>query len=132
MVAKKDISAGGFFSREFRMQALAAASVNIITYCNGISIGWFAPMLAKFQSPTETPLNFVVNVGESSWMGALIGVGGLTGNIFFGLLMDVIGRKACIYLVAVPHMCLWVLVYFAKKRLQLLQLVQLVEAGIHK
>lgn len=103
----------GVFRSEFRNQLLATLSVTIITFCNGIGIGWFAPMLAKFQSPTESPLDFTASVEESSWLGAFVCAGGFTGNIIFGVLLDLIGRKPCIYLLAIPHMSLWLLVYFA-------------------
>ncbi|XP_039951903.1 facilitated trehalose transporter Tret1-like [Bactrocera tryoni] len=106
-------SSEGVFSSAYRMQLFAAASVTIITFCNGIAIGWFAPMLAKLQSPTESPLDFVATVEQGSWIGSLLCVGGLTGNLLFGVLMDAIGRKACIYLLAVPHILSWILIYVA-------------------
>lgn len=61
-------------------------------------------MLTKFQSPTETPLGFTATVEEGSWIGALVCAGGVTGNLIFGVLLDLIGRKACIYILAIPHM----------------------------
>ncbi|XP_014100018.3 facilitated trehalose transporter Tret1 [Bactrocera oleae] len=103
----------GVFNSAYRMQLLAAVSVTIITFCNGIGIGWFAPMLAKLQSPTESPLDFVATVEQGSWIGALICLGGLTGNLIFGVLAVHTGRKCCIYLLAIPHMCFWLLVYVA-------------------
>lgn len=77
--------------------------VTIITFCHGTGLGWFAPMLFKLQTPSETPLDFVVSVEQGSWMGALVNLGGFTGNVLFGLLLDLIGRKACIYSLALPH-----------------------------
>ncbi|XP_011181201.2 facilitated trehalose transporter Tret1-like [Zeugodacus cucurbitae] len=103
----------GVFNSAYRMQLLAAASVTIITFCNGIGIGWCAPMLAKLQSPIDSPLDFTATVQQTSWIGSLVCVGGITGNVLFGVLLDRIGRKACIYLLAIPHMCFWILVYFA-------------------
>uniref|UniRef100_A0A0A1WK54 Facilitated trehalose transporter Tret1 n=1 Tax=Zeugodacus cucurbitae TaxID=28588 RepID=A0A0A1WK54_ZEUCU len=103
----------GVFNSAYRMQLLAAVSVTIITFCNGIALGWCSPILAKLQSPTENPLDFTATVQQASWIGSLISAGGVTGNLLFGVLLDLIGRKACIYLIAIPHMCFWVLVYFA-------------------
>ncbi|XP_036224881.2 facilitated trehalose transporter Tret1 [Bactrocera oleae] len=104
----------GVFRAEFRTQLLAAASVTIITFCHGIGLGWFAPMLFKLQTPAESPLDFEVSVEQGSWMGALVCLGSLIANVFFGYLLDIIGRKACIYCLAVPHICFWFLVYFAQ------------------
>ncbi|XP_004527357.2 facilitated trehalose transporter Tret1-2 homolog isoform X2 [Ceratitis capitata] len=104
----------GVFRSEFRLQLLAAASVTIITFCHGISSGWFAPTLFKLQTPTESPLDFDVSVEQGSWMGAFISVGGFTGTVLFGQLMDRIGRKACIYGLVLPHIGFWLCVYFAQ------------------
>ncbi|XP_050328763.1 facilitated trehalose transporter Tret1-2 homolog [Bactrocera neohumeralis] len=104
----------GVFRAEFRTQLLAAASVTIITFCHGIGLGWFAPMLFKLQTPAESPLDFEVSVEQGSWMGALVCLGSLVANVFFGYLLDIVGRKACIYCLAIPHICFWCLVYFAQ------------------
>jgi len=37
-------------------------------------------------------------------VGSLIGLGSLTGNIIFGLLLDRLGRKVCMYFLAIPNM----------------------------
>ncbi|XP_011181202.2 facilitated trehalose transporter Tret1 [Zeugodacus cucurbitae] len=103
----------GVFNSAYRMQLLAAVSVTIITFCNGIGLGWCAPMLAKLQSASESPLDFTATVQQTSWIGSLVCVGGIIGNVLFGVLLDRIGRKACIYLLAIPHMCFWILVYVA-------------------
>lgn len=78
--------------------------VTMISLAHGIGLGWLSPMLPKLQSPTDTPIDFTVNVDESSWIGALISVGGVIGNITFLLIFDHWGRKAAIYGLAIPHM----------------------------
>ena len=60
-------------------------------------------MVFKLQTPAESPLDFEVSVEQGSWMGALVCLGSLIANVFFGYLLDIIGRKACIYCLAVPH-----------------------------
>ncbi|XP_005190294.1 facilitated trehalose transporter Tret1-like [Musca domestica] len=104
----------GIFKEEYRRQLLASLSVTMISLAHGIGLGWLSPMLPKLQSPTDTPIDFTVNVDESSWIGALISVGGVIGNITFLLIFDRWGRKAAIYGLAIPHMCLWMLLYFAE------------------
>ncbi|XP_061401456.1 facilitated trehalose transporter Tret1-like [Musca vetustissima] len=60
----------------------------MISLAHGIGLGWLSPMLPKLQSSTDTPIDFTVNVDESSWIGALISVGGVIGNISFLLIFD--------------------------------------------
>ncbi|XP_073824924.1 facilitated trehalose transporter Tret1-like isoform X2 [Musca autumnalis] len=96
----------------FRHQVLATLTVCVLTFSHGIGLGWLSPTLSKLQSDT-TPLNFPVSVEDASWIGSLLGLGSLCGNIVIGFLQNKIGRKACIYLLAPPHMGLWILIYFA-------------------
>ncbi|XP_017488940.1 PREDICTED: facilitated trehalose transporter Tret1-like, partial [Rhagoletis zephyria] len=86
----------------------------IITFCHGFGLGWFSVILAKLQSPIETELDFVITLNEGSWIGGLSSLGGATGNIVYGILADLIGRKASIYVLAIPYIISWILVYLAK------------------
>ncbi|XP_055858503.1 facilitated trehalose transporter Tret1-like isoform X3 [Episyrphus balteatus] len=69
-------------------------------------------MLLALQT-IDSPLPFEITVLQASWVGSLISLGGLCGNIAFGILINWIGRKKCVYLVAVPHIGFWIMVYFA-------------------
>uniref|UniRef100_A0A0A1WW99 Facilitated trehalose transporter Tret1 n=1 Tax=Zeugodacus cucurbitae TaxID=28588 RepID=A0A0A1WW99_ZEUCU len=104
----------GVFKYEFRRQLLASMCITIITFCHGFGLGWFSVILAKLQSPAQTELDFVINVEEGSWIGGLSSLGGGCGNIVYGILVDLIGRKASIYCLAVPYIISWILVYFAR------------------
>ncbi|ALC39234.1 CG14605, partial [Drosophila busckii] len=84
-----------------------------ITFCHGIGLGWLSPMLPRLQSPEQTPLSFVIDVQEASWLGALISLGGVTGNFCFSFIMNRFGRKVALYGLALPHTCIWFLLYFA-------------------
>ncbi|XP_034667866.1 facilitated trehalose transporter Tret1-like [Drosophila subobscura] len=95
-----------------RYQLLATVIVNIITFGHGFGVGWLSPTLAKIQSP-DSPLDFAVNIDEISWLGSMIGIGGMAGNLTIGLLLERIGRKLCIYMLAGPYACLWILIYCA-------------------
>ncbi|EDW03491.1 facilitated trehalose transporter Tret1 [Drosophila grimshawi] len=109
-----NIFKSGIFQKDFRRQLLVTLSVILITFCHGIAIGWLAPMLQKLQSESETPLDFVIDVNEASWLGSLVSLGGLSGNFFFAFIMNRFGRKVAIYGMAVPNMCIWILFYFAE------------------
>lgn len=60
-------------------------------------------MLPKLQSASETPLDFVIDVNEASWVGSMISFGGFSGNFLFSFVMNRFGRKAALYGLAVPH-----------------------------
>lgn len=77
--------------------------MHILTLQHGIGVGWLAPSL-PFLGSDQTPLNTPITVTETSWVGSLIGLGALTGNIIFGLLLDRLGRKVCMNLLAIPNM----------------------------
>ncbi|XP_004518959.1 facilitated trehalose transporter Tret1 [Ceratitis capitata] len=103
----------GVFKFEYRRQLFASLCITIIAFCHGFGLGWFSVILAKLQSPTETALDFVITVNEGSWIGGFSSLGGGVGNIVYGILVDLIGRKGSIYCLAVPYIISWILVYFA-------------------
>lgn len=74
-----------------------------MTLSHGVGVGWLAPSLPLLGSE-ETPLGTAISINEASWVGSLIGLGAMTGNILFGLLLDRLGRKKCMYLLAIPNM----------------------------
>lgn len=65
-------------------------------------MGWLSPTLTKIQGP-DTPLDFQVNIDEISWLGSMLGLGSLCGNLTVAILLERMGRKFCIYLLAVPY-----------------------------
>ncbi|KAH8359705.1 hypothetical protein KR093_008426 [Drosophila rubida] len=84
-----------------------------MTFTHGVGVGWLAPSLPLLGS-AESPLDTPISIDQVSWVGSLIGLGALTGNIIFGLLLDRLGRKMCMYLLAVPNMIYWILIYTAQ------------------
>lgn len=76
--------------------------MNIITFGHGVGVGWLSPTLTKIQGP-DTPLDFQVNIDEISWLGSMLGLGSLCGNLTVAILLERMGRKFCIYLLAVPY-----------------------------
>ncbi|XP_044250896.1 facilitated trehalose transporter Tret1-like [Drosophila takahashii] len=95
-----------------RYQLLATVIVNIITFGHGVGVGWLSPTLTKIQTP-DSPLDFEVNLAEISWLGSMLGLGSLCGNLTIALLIERAGRKFCIYLLAGPYACIWILIYCA-------------------
>ncbi|KAH8241434.1 hypothetical protein KR026_002911 [Drosophila bipectinata] len=95
-----------------RYQLLATVIVNIITFGHGVGVGWLSPTLTKITR-SDSPLDFPVDIDEVSWLGSMLGLGSLLGNLTIALLIERTGRKFCIYLLAGPYACLWILIYFA-------------------
>ncbi|KAH8391912.1 hypothetical protein KR215_009165, partial [Drosophila sulfurigaster] len=99
-------------NRRNRYQLLSTVLINLICISHGIGIGWLSPTLRKLQTP-ESPLSFPLNVNEVSWVGSALGIGSVIGNSLSGLLISRLGSKACLLFIALPHSCLWIMVYFA-------------------
>ncbi|KRJ97188.1 facilitated trehalose transporter Tret1 isoform X1 [Drosophila yakuba] len=96
-----------------RYQLLATViAVNIITFGHGVGVGWLSPTLTKIQTP-DSPLDFEVNLAQISWLGSMLGLGSLCGNLTIALLIERAGRKFCLYLMAGPYACIWILIYCA-------------------
>lgn len=83
--------------------------VTLITYCHGIGLGWLSPMLPLLQTEGKSPLDFVIDVHEASWLGAVISMGAITGNFTYSYIMNRFGRKVALYCLAVPNVvsCEW-------------------------
>lgn len=62
-----------------------------------------APTMRELQT-VESPLTFAVAVEEISWIGSLLGIGSIVGNLIAGFLQDRIGRKPVMYGLAVPYL----------------------------
>lgn len=105
-------SSDSVFYENYRRQLIVILTVNLIVFSHGIGLGWATPMLLRLQS-TDSPLTFNISVEEASWIGAFVSIGGMIGNFMFGVLLDLIGRKNTLFLLAVPHMIFWSMIFFA-------------------
>ncbi|KAI8045069.1 facilitated trehalose transporter Tret1 [Drosophila gunungcola] len=101
------------FSARYRWQLIATMTVHIMTLTHGIGVGWMSPTLRLLGSD-KSPLGDPLTITQASWIGSLIGLGSLTGNIIFGLLLDRLGRKLCMYFLAIPNMIYWILIFAAQ------------------
>ncbi|KAL5281944.1 hypothetical protein ACFFRR_005312 [Megaselia abdita] len=102
------------FNSRYSNQLCGALAVNIMTLSHGIQLGWLSPMILFLQSD-RSPLDHSITADESSWIGSCLSLGGLLGNFIFGLLLDKIGRKKTVLLLPIPHIILWIIVFFATK-----------------
>ncbi|XP_068151048.1 facilitated trehalose transporter Tret1 [Drosophila tropicalis] len=100
-------------SQRNRHQLLVTLLVNIATFCHGLGAGWISPVMRDLQTE-NSPLPFEVYVNEISWIGSIVGIGSVVGNLLAGLLQDRIGRKLVMYGIAIPYTSFWLLIYFAQ------------------
>ncbi|KAH8278584.1 hypothetical protein KR018_005542 [Drosophila ironensis] len=80
---------------------------------HGITIGWFPPtyaLLASDESPYDKPLT----VEEVSWIGSMLGIGGLVTIPICAFVTQVFGRKPMMLFLAFPQTMHWVIIYFSK------------------
>ncbi|XP_033150846.1 facilitated trehalose transporter Tret1-like [Drosophila busckii] len=100
-------------SRRNRYQFLATLLVNFATFSHGLGMGWMSPVMLALQTE-NSPLDFDVLVEQLSWIGSLLGIGSVIGNLLAGCLQARFGRKPVMYALIVPYVCFWLLSYYAQ------------------
>jgi len=88
------------------LQTRFLCAVNIITFGHGVGVAWLSPTLTKIQT-ADSPLAFKVNIDEISWMGSMLELNSLCGNLFIAFLLERADRKFCIYQMTVPYAVSW-------------------------
>ncbi|XP_038219736.1 uncharacterized protein LOC119837996 [Zerene cesonia] len=89
--------------------------VNLAVLTTGMSLAWPSPMLVKLTDPENSPMDSPLTESEGSWMVALGFLFGGFVNILGGILLDKIGRKACVLLCFVPKLSMSIFLIFATK-----------------
>lgn len=78
--------------------------MNLLIIGYGTTCGWPSVSFATLESAALTPLeNGALNTEEISWLVSLFCLGGFVGTIFFGTIINVIGRKPFLCLLAIPQ-----------------------------
>lgn len=97
-----------------RFQALLPTSTaNIMALSYGAFCGWPSAAFLILQSGASPMTNGPITNEEASWIGAIICVGGLSGNFFFGWLSNWIGRKRTLLLSALPMLIAFIMIPFS-------------------
>lgn len=82
--------------------------VNIIAISNGAFTGWPSASFLVLQADDSPLKTGPMSNTEAGWVGSVLCIGGLIGNIFFAWFTDKIGRKRCLLLIAIPSfVSLW-------------------------
>lgn len=76
--------------------------VNILSLNYGISNGWIAPNLIRFQSD-GSPIGKITSE-EVALIVSIVCVGGVVGTLLFGFLADWCGRKRTLLCMALPQL----------------------------
>lgn len=50
---------------------------------------------------------------DVSWIGSLLCIGGIIGTVSFGTIAEKLGKKNAMFLLVIPHLSFWCLVYFS-------------------
>ncbi|CAO1413721.1 unnamed protein product [Diamesa hyperborea] len=74
---------------------------------------WLSPSLLYLQSSESHLQTGAITSEESSWIGALLCVGGFIGTIAFGFITEKLGKKVALMILVIPHMTSWTLIYFS-------------------
>ncbi|BET03142.1 facilitated trehalose transporter Tret1-like [Nesidiocoris tenuis] len=91
-------------------QWIAASVSSISVIILGTALGWPSPILLRIKE-TGQPMNLTSQ--EISWMVSLLYLGNLASPLPAGYLMDRIGRKTSMLVLAAFPLSSWVIVYFA-------------------
>ncbi|KAJ8709796.1 hypothetical protein PYW08_009800 [Mythimna loreyi] len=96
----------------------------------GYTMGWTAPVLPKLQNPEKTPLDRIISDVEASWMVSVSFIGIIGGPYISGYLINLIGRKPCLYLGGIMLILSYVPMALAKSLIVIYLARTLVGAGV--
>ncbi|KAL3266801.1 hypothetical protein HHI36_010955 [Cryptolaemus montrouzieri] len=92
---------------------LVVLSGNFLAMTGDAAMTWSSPVIEKLNS-TDSPLGRNITLDEASWIASISGFGSIVGLLPFSFLPDLIGRKPCLLLIAIPHMLSFGIAAFAK------------------
>ncbi|CAG7834851.1 unnamed protein product [Allacma fusca] len=104
-------SAKIFTSHKFP-QYLATFIANIGAFALGNAIGWSAPSLPNIEELGDFD-NLQANSDMATWIGALTPLGCFFSGFVAGYLIDKIGRKMTMLVMALPFVAGWLIIAFA-------------------
>lgn len=87
--------------------------MNIIAFSHGCVVGWVSPFTPYLKSPNTHLESGPATSEDISWIGSLLCVGGFIGTIAFGTITEKLGKKTSLFLLVIPLLSFWCLVYFS-------------------
>lgn len=85
-------------------QYFGSISANSIMVGYGCAIGWLSmalPLLNSDDSPLDTGK---LTISEVSWIGAVVCIGALIGNLVSGYIVTIIGSRHTIFMIGFPQL----------------------------
>ncbi|XP_060530446.1 facilitated trehalose transporter Tret1-like [Cylas formicarius] len=92
-------------------QIIAIIIGGLGAFTNGMLFVWTSPFTVKIVNDTE---HYQISEEEASEFTIFPPIGLIASSFFFFKLVDVIGRKRTVLLLAVPHLTFWTTIIFAK------------------
>lgn len=89
--------------RTVKYQYFATFVANLISFSFGSGIGWFSPALPLLISNSSPLESGKLTIDDISWIGAILSLGALFGNLFGGYLVPRFGAKLSITFLAIPQ-----------------------------
>lgn len=102
-----------------KYQCYATICANLMSVGYGALCGWSSASFLVLQSDYSPLESGPMTIEETSWVGSILCIGGLLGNILFGWMSNVFGRKVPMLLVVIPQVLSWIFVIFAKNPIYL-------------
>ncbi|CAD7088652.1 unnamed protein product [Hermetia illucens] len=96
-----------------KYQFYATICANILSISYGTCVGWPSAAFLALQSKDSPLQSGPLTTSEISWVGSILCIGGICGNMFFAWLSDKLGRKVSMLLAVLPLLINWVLVTLA-------------------
>ncbi|CAG5076623.1 Similar to Tret1-2: Facilitated trehalose transporter Tret1-2 homolog (Drosophila simulans) [Cotesia congregata] len=99
------------------LQFTAAIAANLCVMAAGSLMAWSSPVLLMLQNETvseENPLGRPITTEETSWIGSILLLGSIAGNLFTGYLSDRLGRRTTLLCSIIPSAVSWVLIFTGK------------------
>lgn len=87
--------------------------MNLIALSHGCVVGWLSPFLPYLKSSNSHLSTGAITSEDASWIGSLLAVGGFVGTIAFGQITEKFGKKIALFLLVIPHLSFWCLIYFS-------------------
>ncbi|XP_037050237.1 facilitated trehalose transporter Tret1-like [Bradysia coprophila] len=94
---------------QVKYQYLAVVCVNLVSFCQGFSIGWVSPSLQVLRSENSPLDSGPITLLETILLGAIPLLGGFIGIVLFSILTNHFGRITTITLLAFPNMAFWII-----------------------
>lgn len=92
---------------------MSTFAVNMIAFSHGCVMGWLSPYLSYLKSSDTHLITGPLTPADVSWIGSLICVGGFIGTVVVGTITEKIGKKYTLFLLVIPNISFWGLVFFS-------------------